>query len=68
MKNITEMTDLEIVHRLAELDPMEFEIPADLRKERYSLLWERFRRNRADSAVGRMVTFTLVTGEDSDNA
>lgn len=56
MKNITEMTEREIVHRLAELDPMDLILSKEQRAERYALLWERYRRNREDAAVGRMVT------------
>jgi hypothetical protein len=55
MKNITEMTDLEIVHRLAELDPMDLILSKEQKVERYSLMWERYHRNRADSARGRQV-------------
>lgn len=55
MKNITEMTELEIVHRLAELDPMDLILSAEQRAERYALLWERYHRNRADSAHARMM-------------
>ncbi len=54
MKNITEMTELEIVHRLAELDPMDLILSKEQRAERYALLWERYHRNRADSARGRL--------------
>lgn len=54
MKNITEMTDLEIVHRLAELDPREYDLTAVQELERASLLRERHLRNITDSAEGRV--------------
>lgn len=55
MKNPTEMTDTELTHRLDELDPMEFVLSKEQRAERYALLWERYHRNRADSAHARMM-------------
>jgi hypothetical protein len=55
MNNITEMTDVALANRLAELDPMDLILSAEQRAERYALLWERFHRNRADSAHARMM-------------
>jgi hypothetical protein len=55
MNNITEMTDVALANRLAELDPMDLILSAEQRAERYALLWERFHRNRAESAQARMM-------------